>query len=165
MKPPKTENKDYEKVPTEDFVSGSIEEVAYDMKHTFKGYNGAEDKVRPAVRFKFKIDGLKFPHYSRWMTFNYGEKSNLLIKYLVPLVEGAKPDMDFDVDALKGMKVKMLWNEKNGFQAIETIRPMGKKIGVRPRPVHEEELPSIPMGPDGTDEFGASTDLPWEQGN
>jgi len=144
MKPPKTENKDYEKVPTDDFVTGTIEEIKYEQDHEFK-FKG-ESKRKPAVRLKFKIDGLQYPHYSRWMTFNYGEKSNLLLKYLIPLVEGAHPDMDFDLDALKGMKVKMLWNEQNGFQSVETIRPLGKKLAYK-QPV-ESGVPVIDVDSD-----------------
>lgn len=127
MKPQKT-SFNYEKVSIEDFVSGIVEDIQYEESHTFKGFNGAADKVQPAVRFKFKLDGYEYPHYSRWMKFNYGEKANLYTKYLAPLVEGAAPDMDFDLDLLKGLKVKTLWSEKNGFQNIETIRPIGKKV-------------------------------------
>ena len=141
MKPPKTENREYEKVDTNDFVVGEIEEIQYDMEHKFT-YQGNE-KQRPACRFKFKINGCEFPHYSRWMTFNYGEKSNLYLKYLVPLIENAQPDMDFDLNGLQGMKVKMLWTEKNGFQSVETIRPLNTKLKADVVPeiqVNEEEL-------------------------
>lgn len=128
MKPPEQKQTEFEKVDTNDFVTGEIADIQYEQEHLFKGYNGAEDKKRPAVRLKFKVDGYKHQHYSRWMTFSYGDKSNLFLKYLVPLVEGAQPDMDLDLDVLKGVKVKMLWSEKNGFQSVETIRPIGKKI-------------------------------------
>lgn len=40
--------------------------------------------------------------------------------------------MDFDLDQLKGLKVKMLWKNKTyegkEYQTIETIRPIGKKV-------------------------------------
>mgnify|MGYP007099612416 CR=1 FL=1 len=62
------------------------------------------------------------------MKFNYGEKANLYVKFLSSLVENAVPDMDFDLEALKGMKIKILWADKNGFQYPETVRPQGKKI-------------------------------------
>ena len=42
--------------------------------------------------------------------------------------------MDFDIDALKGMKVKVLWAEKNEFQFPETIRPVGKKLAANTLP-------------------------------
>ena len=139
MKPPKREGSgDYEKVKTDDFVSGIIEDVAYDMLHKFKGFEGKPDTEAPGVRFKFKLEGYQYPHYSRWMKFNYGEKANLYLKYLAPLVDGAAPDMDFDLDQLKGLKVKTLWNEKNGFQSVETIRPIGKKVA--PATLPKEQL-------------------------
>jgi hypothetical protein len=141
MKPPKTAKTDFEKVTTDDFTICTIEDIAVDMEHKFKGFQGAEDKVKPAVRFKFKVEGYQYHHYSRWMSFNYGEKSNLFLKFLVPLVEGAAPDMDFDIDALKGMKVKVLWAEKNEFQFPETIRPIGKKLPA-------DTLPSIDVEED-----------------
>lgn len=128
MKPPKNNNTEYEKVPTDDFVRAEIEDIKYEADHLFKGFQGAEDKKKPGVRLKFKIEGCQKPHYSRWMSFNYGEKSNLFTKYLLPLVEGATPDMDFDLDNLKGMKIKMLWAEKNDFQYPETIRPATNKL-------------------------------------
>lgn len=137
MKPPKREMKDYEKVSTEGMVPGIIEEVAYDPLHKFKGFEGKPDTEEHAVRLKFKLEGCKFPHYSRWMRFNYGEKANLYKKVLVPLVEAAKPDMDFDLDHLKGMKVNTLWVDNGDFQNLDTMRPIGKKL-VPPAPAKEE---------------------------
>lgn len=160
MKPPKQEKTEYEKVNTEDFVFGVIEEVQYEQEHLFKGFQGAEDKRKPAARFKFKIEGCQFPHYSRWMAFSYAEKSNLLNKYLVPLVEGAEPDMDFDLDALRGFKVKMLWSEKNGFQNIETIRPVGKKLPYgAPKP--QRGADGVPEVQIGDEELQPDEDLPF----
>ena len=126
MKPPKRQTVSYEKVKTDDFIQGIIDEIEYDKEHKFN--NKGEEKIGPAVRFKFVLDGYKYPHRSKWMGFSYGEKSNLYSKFLTALVEGAKPDMDFDLDGLKGLKVKTLWSEKNDFQTVETIRPVGKKI-------------------------------------
>lgn len=134
MKPQKQAPKDFERVSTDDFIPGVVEDIAYEEAHLFKGYGKDKkgtpipDRTAPAVRFKFLLEGYKYPHYSRWMSFNYGEKSNIYLKFLVPLVEGAKPDMDFDLDQLKGLKVKILWAEKNDFQFVETIRPIGKKV-------------------------------------
>ena len=125
MKPPKRDI-NYEKVKCDDFIQGEIDSIQYDENHKF-GFEGKE-KIAPAVRFIFALDGYEFKHYSRWMTFSYGEKTNLYLKYLTALVEGAQPDMDFDLDSLKGMKVRVLWSEKNDFQFVETIRPVGKKI-------------------------------------
>jgi hypothetical protein len=126
MKPPQRQTVNYEKVKTDDFIPGIIEDIEYDNAHVFK-YKG-EEKTVPAVRLKFKLEGYKYSHRSRWIGFNYGEKSNLYTKFLIPLVDGAKPDMDFDLDKLKGMEVKTLWSEKNDFQTVETIRPINQKM-------------------------------------
>ena len=148
MKPPKPDKTEYEKVSTDDFLTGVIKEVQYDQEHKFKGFNGEADKLKSAVRFKFEIDGYKHSHYSRWMTFSYGEKSNLFLKYLVPLVDGAVPDMDFDLDQLKGLKVKTLWSEKNDFQTVETIRPIGGKIAFTAEQVVQDEFDPSDLQPD-----------------
>lgn len=159
MKPPKREKTDFEKVTTEDFTTCTIEDIAYDLEHKFKGFQGAEDKVKPAVRFKFKVDGYKYHHYSRWMSFNFGEKSNLFLKYLVPLVDGAAPDMDFDLDALKGVKIKVLWAEKNEFQFPETIRPIGKKLSPKTLPVIDVDDDEPPVSEH--DEWNPDEEIPF----
>jgi hypothetical protein len=139
IKPEKRSSKDYERLGTNDFLNASIDEVQHEPEHKFKF---ADPKtgvttvtVCPGVRFKFTVDGYEFHHYSRWMKLNYGEKSNLFNKYLLPLVEGAVPDMDFDLELLTGLQVKTLWAEKNGFQNIETIRPRIQKLmSASPKP-------------------------------
>jgi hypothetical protein len=128
MKPTDKPKGDYEKVKCDDFISGVIEDVQYDKEHSFKGFQGQPDSKKEACRFIFRLDGYAFKHFSRWMTFNYAEKSNVYKKYLVPLVDHAEPFMDFDLDQLKGMKVKTLWKEENDFQSVETIRPIEGKI-------------------------------------
>jgi len=131
MKPPqKSVDKklEYEKVVIGDMIPGIIEIVQYDEKHKFRGFEGKPDTIQPAVRFKFKLDGYKYAHYSRWMKFNVGEKSTLYSKYLLKLVENAVPNMDMDFDVLNGMKVKTLWQEKGDFQDIDSIFPIGKKV-------------------------------------
>lgn len=121
MKPPKLE---MERVTLNDFIAGTIEMIQYDEKHFFK----SSGKTGSAVRFKFNLFGYQYPKYSRWMTFSYNEKSNLYQKYIFPLIEGAKPNMDFDLDGLIGMEIKILWAEKNNFQYPETIRPLDQKL-------------------------------------
>lgn len=128
MRPPKRDNKDFEKVAIGAMITGTIEVVQYDQEHKFKGFQGKEDTVQPAVRLKFKLDGCEFPHYSRWMKFNLGEKANLYKKYVSKLVANAEPDMDFDLDVLNGMKIKTVWGEENGFQNIDAIYPDGEKV-------------------------------------
>jgi hypothetical protein len=43
-------------------------------------------------------------------------------------VENPAPDMDLDLDLLKNMKVKTLWNENGDFQNLESIFPAGSKV-------------------------------------
>lgn len=128
MKPP-VKKLDYEKIRTDEFVTGTIEDIVYDEEHVFKGFKGSPDTTQCGVRLVFNIDGYKYPHKTGWMKFNYSAKANIFKKYLMSLVEGAKEYMDFDLDQLKGMKVKMLWADNGEFQNIETIRPVdGKKL-------------------------------------
>ena len=140
MKPPKKEKTEFEKVAIGEFVAGIIEKIEYDNEHKFKGFQGGEDTVQPAIRFVFKFDDYKYFHYSRWMKFNAGEKANLYKKYLVKLVEGITPDADFDIDHLRGMKIKTIWEEQNDFQNIESIYPLDKKIPFTiEMAIHQEE--------------------------
>src|SRR3990167_4390583 len=124
MRPPERKQRDFEKVVIGEMLSGVIEQVCYDNEHKFKGFSGGEDTIQPAVRLKFKLDGYKFPKYTRWMKFNVGEKANLYKKYITKLVENAIPDMDFDLDILNGMKIKTVWSEENDFQNIDAIYPL-----------------------------------------
>jgi len=125
MKPP-ARSLEFEKIKIGEFIIGTIVDVEYDMEHKFT-FQGKET-ITPAVRFKFALEGYNHNHYSRWMRFNAGNKSNLYNKYLVKLVENIQPDADFDVDHLKGMKIKTLWQEKNDFQSIESIFALGGKL-------------------------------------
>jgi len=124
----KLDPKDYERVPVNVFVEGIIEEVQYDAAHNFKGMYA---RVAPAIRFKFKIEGLNYSHYSRWGLFSYSEKSNIYLKYLIPLVEGATPDMKFDIKKLEGLPIKMVWADdprNPDFQSVQIIVPLNGKI-------------------------------------
>lgn len=126
----KPENKkmEFEKIRTDEFVTGKIEDILYDKEHTFKGFQGSPDTVKCGVRLVFSVDGYKFPHKTPWMKFNYSGKSNIFKKYISSLVVGAKEFMEFDLDQLKGMKVKMLWADNGDYQGIETIRPADKRV-------------------------------------
>jgi hypothetical protein len=125
MRPPERAKTEFEKVKVGEFISGVIENIEYEKEHTFKSPTGT--KVSAAVRFVFKLDGYQYPHRSRWMSFSYGEKSNLYKNFLNKLILGAMPDMDMDLDVLKGVKVKTIWNEQNDFQFPENIFPVGDK--------------------------------------
>jgi hypothetical protein len=139
MRPPKRSSTEYEKLVIGEFITGEIEKVEYDENHTFKGFQGKEDTVQSAVRFKFRFEGYNFPHYSRWMKFMYAPKANLFVKYVSKLVENAEPDMDFDLDLLTGFKVKTIWAENGDFQNLESIFPVGKKVDAgMPAPSTEE---------------------------
>ena len=128
MRPPKRDTIKFEKVAIGEMITGIIEEVQYDEKHTFKGFQGGPDTNSPAIRFKLKLDNYEFPHFSRWMRFNLGSKSNLFNKYISKLIENAHPDMDIDLDVLKGVRIKTVWSENGDFQNIEAIFPNGSKI-------------------------------------
>ena len=133
-------------------LTGIIEKVEYDEKHTFKGFQGKEDTIQPAVRIALKLDGYVYPHKSRWMKFNTGPKANLYIKYIAKLVEGAQPDCDFDLDCLNGMPIKVVFAENGDFQNIDTIYPAGKKV--RPDAVIEN-APEIDLDEPPVDEATA----------
>lgn len=129
MIPKKQDKIDYELVKTGDFITGVIDNIEYDENHTFS-FQGKE-KVSSAVRIVFKLDGYEHPHRTKWMNFIYAEKANLYKKFIVPLVAVPIPYMEFDMDNLKGMKVKTIWADnvwkEKTFQNIELIRPVGEK--------------------------------------
>ena len=128
MKPPPRKKTDFEKVVVGEMIPGKIEVVEYDQEHKFKGFQGKEDTIQPAIRLKLSLDGYKFPHYTRWMKFSLGEKANLYKKYVSKLVENAMPDMDIDLDILNGLPIKTVWGEENNFQNIDAIYPNPLKV-------------------------------------
>lgn len=148
MKPQKR-TIEFEKVAIGEFITGVITNVEYDQEHKFT-YLGKE-KIAPATRLVFELDGYKFPHRTRWMSFSYGEKANLYKKFIVKLVENAKPDMDFDLDLLKGMRIKTLWAEQNDFQNLESIFSLEGKVKVA-------DLVEVP-----TDEVVAEEPIPEDE--
>lgn len=144
MKPSPRAKTDFEQVVVDEWITGEIEEIKYDLEH--KSMYEGKERIRAAVRFKFKLDGYDFPHYSRWLTFNYSEKSNLYKEFLTPLVEGAKPDIEFDLDQLKDMKIKTMWTQNDEYQNLKMIRPLNKKVVPTGEPaetdaVAENEIP------------------------
>lgn len=132
MPVPKTNGNDggpYEQVAIDEWITGVISDVIYEPEHQFTGLYA---RVGEAVRFKFKLDGYEKPHYSSWMTFSYSEKANLYKTFVSKLVEGAHEYFEFDIDLLRGMKVKTMWTEvKKGdkvYQSISMIKPNGQTI-------------------------------------
>lgn len=136
MRPPKRQT-NYERVPVyDDWIVGKIDDIEYDMEHK-KIWKG-EEKVGPAVRFKFILEGCNFPKKTPWMSFNYSEKANLYKKYITALVAEAAPDLDFDLDALKGLDVKVMFTQNGEYDNLEMIRPIKAKV---PKGVAVEDAP------------------------
>lgn len=146
MKPPKRDEKEFERIEEYDeWIEGTINEIEYNENYTRK-FQG-EEKTGPAARFKFGLKGYEFPKRSRWLTFSYAEKANLYKNFVSVLVEGAEPDMDFDLDELKGMAVKTMWTKsKDGkFDNLTMIRPLGKKLYEDSAPEKKEETEEVPF--------------------
>ncbi len=123
---------DYEKVAIDVFINGTIAEVQAKLgvKKEYRNQQTGLMETREVdmCRFKFELEGYKYPHYSRWNTLSLHEKSNLYNNYIVALF-GAKysPGVDLDIEKLTGAKVKVRWDEtilKNGssFQFVDKIR-------------------------------------------
>lgn len=127
MRPPKTTMTKFERIPVyQEWIESTIEDIEYDPNHK-RSFQG-EDKVGPCVRFKFGVKGCQFAHRSNWMTFSYGEKANLYKKFILVLVDGAKPDIDMDLDQLKGMKIKTMWSENGEYDRLEMVKPDNAKV-------------------------------------
>ncbi len=130
LKPPPRTKMEYERVDTQDWTLGVIEEIQREENREtgYKDKETGEPLIRDCIRFKFKLEGYHYPHYSGWMTFGYGEKFNLFKKYILALVDKAQPDMDFDLERLKNFPVKIMWVNNGDYQNVEMVRPAGAKI-------------------------------------
>lgn len=138
---PAGEKREFEKVKIDEWVLGEIEDIQEfkDVEKAFTNEEGEKElrKINQ-VRFKFKLEGCEYPHYSRKMTASMSERSNLY-KFLSQLY-GAQlaHDVPVELDKLKGVKLKMMWDEvelKDGtmFQFPDKIRP------------NQDDLPAIWM--------------------
>lgn len=125
---PVTKKLEYEKVPTDNFVSAVIERIEYETDHEWKPFQGKDREPSDAVKLKFIIEGCQYPKSTPWMSFSYDARSKLYSIFINSLVEGAEEYMDFDLDQLVGMKIKMLWKDNGEYQNIETVRPVGEKV-------------------------------------
>lgn len=128
MRPPTKGNIEYERIQKYDeWIPGHIDEIRLEENRLtgFMDEKTKQPKRADMVRFKFALEGHSYPHYSRWMSYSFGEKANLFKKYLKHLVADAQPDMDFDLDLLKGFKVKTMWTANGDFDNLEQIRPLG----------------------------------------
>lgn len=135
MLPPPRPKMEYEKVLEDEWIPGVIDEIEYDLerKSTYKG----QERVGPAIKIKMVLEGYKYPKSSGWMSFIYSEKSNLYKTYICGLVANPKPYMDFDPDALRGMKIKCMWgtNPNNPeYQNLVRIKPVGEKVMADTKP-------------------------------
>lgn len=150
MRPPRKSNTNFERIKTlDEWIAGTIEEVKLEENRVtgFKDDKTGLPKSADQVRFKFTLEGHSYPHYSRWMTYSMGEKSNLYLKYLKHLVEDAAPDMDFDLDELKGLKIKTMWSVSGEFDNLEQIRPLKSKLrSLGLPPAASEEAPEDAVG-------------------
>lgn len=125
---PDQKKMEYEKLDTKDWVVGVIDDIDYEKEHAWKPYLGQEREPSPAIRFKFLFEGYKYPHKSKWMRLSYAQKSTLYSEYISQLVEKASPFMDFDLEQLKGLKVKTMWVDNEEFQNLKMIVPVSGKV-------------------------------------
>lgn len=130
MQPKPRAKLEYEKVRTDDWTQGIVEDIQLEenRKTGFKDEETGEEIIKDCVRFKFKLDGYDHPHYSNWMSFSYHEKAGLFLKYICSLVKDAKPDMTFNLERIKGMGVKVMWADKGEYQRVEMVRPLKEKL-------------------------------------
>lgn len=146
MKPQKTNRTDYERVPKHDeWIDGKITKIEYESEHksTFQG----EGKIRPAVRFVFALDGCKFPHRTKWLTFSYGDKSTLYKTFIANLVLNAEPDMDLDLDALLDMEIKTMWTQNEEYDNLTMVRAKNNKVDASKFvAAKQEEMESAEVG-------------------
>lgn len=148
MIPKSNTESSYEKVKDDVWLTGVIEEVQFEKDHKFKGQF---PRTADAVRFKFVLDGYKQPHYSNWLTFSYDERSRLFKDFLVKLVDGAVPWMEFDTDQLTGKPVKTMWTTapgKNGqtYQNVDRVMSYGpKSVYNAPKVEPQPEAPQDPL--------------------
>lgn len=134
MKPPKRE---FEKVEVDAWLNGEISSIEYDTKHEFK------ESIAPAIKIKISVAGYKFPKSTPWMLFSYAKKSNVYKLFVEPLVEGAYEYMDFDLDQLKGMRVKVMFTAKGEYQNITMVRPLENKVLPNPIFMNQEKASQI----------------------
>lgn len=164
MRQPKKHAGDFERIKQYDeWIPGVIEEIKLEEERAtgWKDEETGEEKYADMVRFKFSMEGYQYPHYSRWMTYSFAEKANLYKKYLQHLIEGAHPDMEFDLDLLKGFKIKTMWTQNGDYDNLEQIRPAGAKFPSQD--VSKASSKKKAEAPDPADDIPAvnSEDLPF----
>ena len=127
------EKMEFEKVILDEWVEGTISDIQEfkDVEKIYKNKETGEMEPRKIdqVRFKLTLDGYSFPHYTRKMTQSMNERSNLFIFLQQIYGQNIVPDVGVELDVLKGLRVKTMWNEvpmKEGgvFQYPDKIRPL-----------------------------------------
>lgn len=109
-----------------EFLEAKITAIDYEENHEFT-YLGQGTKA-PGIRIKFDVPGYEKPKSSGWMKFITGARANYYKIYVTGLVENATPNMVFNCDVLKGLKVKLVFTENDkGFQKITLIKPFDKQ--------------------------------------
>lgn len=132
-------SKDFERVILDEWIMGVIEDIQ-EFKNVEKTYTNddgeKETKKITQVRFKFKLDGYAYAHYSKKMTASMNERSSLFLFLQQLYGELLSPDVPVELDMLKGIKIKTMWSEVtlksgNKFQYPDKIRSL------------EDNLPAI----------------------
>ena len=141
MRPPKRE---FEQVKVDEWLTGEIVDIQYEQEHEFT-YKGVKS-VGSAAKISIKLDGYKDKKSTGWWSFNYSEKSNLYKFFIQPLVDNAVPNIDFDLDVLKNLRIKVMYTQNGEYQNLMAVRPAETKVlasSVPPKnePAHDDEVP------------------------
>ena len=144
---------EYEKVAVDEWLTGHIEEAQYNEHREYNHKNevtGAWEKLTaPHARFKFRLDGYQYPHYSRWMKASTHEKSNFYGKYLKHLCPAYDcKDKVIDLDKLVGAKVKIMWENNEDYQNVTQIRGLDPELNVIASGQEIAKEPVEPFNPD-----------------
>lgn len=123
MRPPKRE---FEQVVVDEWLTGEIVDIQYEKEHEFT-YKGNKS-IGPAAKILIQLDGYRDKKSTGWWSFNYSEKSNLYKFFIHTLVEGASPNMDFDLDNLKNLRIKVMYTQNGEYQNLMAVRPVDKKV-------------------------------------
>ena len=124
--PPKNKT-DFEKVAIDEWINGEIvgEDIFKDVDQRFTNKDGQLD-IRKVymIRFKFKLEGYDYNHYSRKMTLSMNQKANLFLFLQQIYGQNIVPDIAVNTDKLIGLKVKTMWVESGEYQNLSMIRPL-----------------------------------------
>lgn len=117
--------REYEQVAVDEWLVGEIADIQYEQDHESM-YKGVK-KVGDAVKIYIKLDGYRDKKSTGWWSFNYAEKSNLYNIFIKALVPNAAPNMLYDLDNLKGMKIKAMYTQNGEYQNLSMVRPLISK--------------------------------------